>query len=293
MAEGLGWALRRPVVPDGYPPGPPLVPAIQISRLLRDPQTLLRRCRAEQGPTFTLDLPTSPSHVYTCVPEHVTQVFAAGSEVLAAGVSNSVFTPFMGPSSVLVLDGAEHRRQRQLLMPPLGGSRMRAYGQAMQDAAVRRSATWLPDSVLALAPEAQAITLDVMLETVFGLVGDAAAPLRALLAQVVDAAARPHLLLAFLQRDLGPWSPWGRYLRLRERVTSSLQALIDERRGAAEPGSDLLSVLLGATHSDGTPMSDAELHDELITVLVTGHETSAMALCWALHELMGAPEWLD
>jgi cytochrome P450 len=174
-------------------------------------------------------------------------------------------------------------------MPPLGGARIRLYGDAMQAAAERQAATWQGQPVTTLATSTQAVTLDVMLETVFGLIGEAGARQRDLLTQVVHAAARPHLLLSFLQQDLGPWSPWGRFLRLRARVTEALQDLIDARRGVADPGGDLLSVLLRATHEDGQPMSDAELHDELITVLVTGHETTAMALCWVVHELMAHP----
>jgi cytochrome P450 len=243
------------------------------------------------GPTFTLNLPTSPDHVYTSVPGLVTQVFSSSSDVLAAGQSNGIFAPFMGPNSVLVLDGQAHRRQRQLLMPPLGPGRVAAYVDAFHAAALRHLAAWRDDQVHAVAPLAQAITLDVMMETVFGVGGDD--ELAGRLAAVVQASAKPFLLLPFNQVDLGPWSPWGRFLRLRDRVYNDLQGLIDRCRSRTDPDrTDLLSLLINATHSDGTPMGDDALRDELVTILVTGHETSAMALCWVVHLLMAHPEVL-
>ncbi len=283
MAE-LAWALRPARQREGYPPAWPQAPARQLAQLLRDNRVVLRAARDALGPTFTLNLPGSPDHVYTCDPTLVQQVFGTPGDLLSAGASNRIFEPFMGAQSVLVLEGAAHRRQRQVLMPPLGPARLAAWGAAMVGAAERQAAPWAPGPAR-LAPEAQGVTLAIMLELVFGLVGDEAAALGAQLSAVVAAASRPSLWLASMQRDLGPLSPWGRFVRLRSRVRAALQGLIARRRRDGG-GADLLSLLLAAVDDTGTGLGDDAVQDALITVLVTGHETSAMALCWVVHRLM-------
>jgi cytochrome P450 len=277
---------------DGLPDGPTAPPAMQMLSFLLTPQSFLRAVRSEYGKTATLHIPGIPRLVQFSEPDAIREVFATSDDVMHAGEANGILEPFLGSYSVLVLDGARHRSQRRLLLPPFRGDRMRAYGEAMRDITARATREWPRDTRFTMQTESQAITLEVILRTVFGMEDGADQDrMRSLLASGLRILDNPLYIVQVFQRDLGPWSPWGRFLRLRRQIHQEMDALIARRRREG-PREDILSMLLEAKHEDGTAMSDEEIRDELFTLLVAGHETTATAISWTLHRLSIHPDVL-
>jgi cytochrome P450 len=283
------------------PPGPSRPRALTAARfLLRGPQ-FLESCRRRYGDMFTIRLSPQRTVVIAADPAVAKQVFTGDPDALHAGAGNVVLKPLLGPRSVLLLDGPEHLRQRRLLLPPFHGDRMRAYGEAMTEIAERHVAQWPVGRRFAVHRSTQAITLEVILRTVFGL-EDAAAverfstPLRRLL----GATDNPLRLLAlqFTSSERGgPRSPWGRVRAMMAPSDRLIHEEIAARRAAADADGrsereDILSLLLAARDEEGQPLTDAELRDELMTLLVAGHETTATALAWTLERLTRHPDAL-
>lgn len=287
------------------PPGPSQPAAVQLWHWIRNPLDYLDECRARFGDTFTLNLPGVGRWVITDDPEVIRELFRAGPAEVHAGEANVVLKPFLGEHSLLLLDGERHLRVRRLMLPPFHGERMQAYGRAMleiADAAVDRFPL---GETFAIHRHMQGITMDVIIRTVFGV--EAAArhdELSSTLTELLEIGAWAPLMLPAVQVDLGPWSPWGRFLRLAARAD---RLLLDEIRrsreeeakgdGGAASGdrgrTDILSLLVSARDEDGRPMSDEELRDELVTLLVAGHETTATSLAWALRWLLTDAPLLD
>ena len=278
------------------PPGPRLPAAAQAFRLWRDPIRFLLGLRRRYGDVFSVNYPSFPRLVYVADPELVKQVFTGDPRRFHAGEANaSVLEPALGPNSVLILDEREHMRQRKLLLPPFHGESVRAYGGQIREIADREIESWPVDRPFALRTRTQRITLDAILRSVFG-VRDVA---RFALAQrlVDEFAGRSHAVLLFpaLRRRFGPLSPMARFERARDALDGLIYEEIAERRAHAGDvdRNDVLSLLLEARHDDGSPMSDAELRDELVTVIGAGHETTATALAWAVERLVRTPRVLE
>ena len=291
-------AARRITAPgraprtDGLPAGPGASPTAQMLTFLLTPGPFLRACRERYGKVLTLRILGLPALVQLSDPEAIREVFALPEDTAHAGKANAVLEPFLGAHSVLVLDGARHRTQRRLLLPPFRGERMRAYGAAMREITRDAVRQWPHETPFVMQRATQSITLDIILRTVFGMQDGADQDrMRGLLVSALRILDNPLMIVRGLQRDAGPLSPWGRFLRLREAIYREMDALIALRRreGLAE---DILSMLLEAKHEDGAPMSDEEIRDELLTLLVAGHETTATALSWTLHRLSIHPDVL-
>jgi cytochrome P450 len=280
---------------DGLPPGPTANSWLQLFGFLFRPIPFLEACREQYGDRLTLRLPATPPIVQFSDPSAVKEVFAASGDAMHAGKANEVLSAFLGRHSVLVLDGVRHRAQRRLLLPPFRGERMRAYGNAMRDITEARIARWRMGHTFRMQTETQAITLDVILRTVFGMEeGAAMDSMREKLVQATRILDNPVFLIKAFQRDLGPRSPWGRFLRLRQAAyEETLELLALRRREGYEDRDDILSMLLSATYEDGSPMTDEEIYDELLTLLVAGHETTATALSWTIHRLTRHPAVLE
>src|SRR5207247_444838 len=190
-----------------------------------------------------------------------------------------------------------HLRQRRLMLPPFHGERMQAYGRVMREIADRSIDAWPVGRPFPIHERMQAITLDVILRTVFGrdegaLLDRLRECLRRLMA-FVSGTLGVLLLVPWLQRDLGPFSPGGRFVRLAHEIDDLLFAEIARRRAEGVAGrADILSMLVAARDEDGQPMSDQELRDEMVTLLLAGHETTATSLAWAFHRLLGRPDVL-
>ena len=277
------------------PPGSRAPALVQAVRYLRDPLGMLASHQRRYGDVFTIRFPFFGQIVYVARPEFVKEVFTGSPSVFHAGEANAtVLEPALGPYSVLTLDDAPHLRQRKLLLPPFHGERVQRYGELIVDLTREEMASWPLNEAFAMRPHTQRITLGVIMRAVFGVHG--AGRLARLEALIDEFAQRVGTITAFplVRRDLGRFSPWGRFVRSRERLDSFIYEEIALRR--AEPGheerDDVLSLLLTARDEDGRPMTDLELRDELVTVLAAGHETTATGLAWAVERLVRNPEVL-
>jgi cytochrome P450 family 135 len=274
------------------PPGPASPAALQTYEWIARPTALLRRAQAKYGEPFTIrTLWTDGPMVLVSDPEDVRRIFTAEPGVLRGGESSSILEPFAGPSSILLLDGPEHLRQRRLMLPPFHGERVQAYRRVVTELAEAEVASWPRGEAFAALPRMQGLTLDVIMRAVFGEREEPA--LRDVLRRALDmAGSLPRLVaLSLVQRDLGPRSPWGRFMRAVHEVDEALRTVIRERR-ADPPGEDILGLLLSARDDEGEPPTDAELRDQLVTLLAAGHETTATALAWALERLARHPHAL-
>ena len=278
------------------PPGPPYPPLLTSLGWYHRPGPFLRRCRARYGDVFTLRIVPDGTWVVLADPDAVKQVFTGDPNLLHAGEGNHILTPMVGRHSVLLLDDAAHMEQRKLLLPPFHGRRMQRYLEVMTEVTEREVATWPSGTEMELFPRMQALTLEIILRTVFG-VNEAARldHLRELIVRLLANGENPLKLLTL--GILGPQRLSKAWFWKRERAPLD-EALFDEirrRRGASDLDArdDVLSMLVQAHHEDGTPMSDEELRDELVTLLVAGHETTATALSWALERLVRDPERLE
>jgi cytochrome P450 len=272
------------------PPGPRAPRWVQTMGWWARPVPSFERYRARYGNRFTIRLLAAPPFVILADPGAVKEVFTAPPDVLHPGSGASVLEPVVGRNSVILLDEDAHLSQRKLMLPAFHGEQVARLAEVMAEVAAADVERWPRGEPVALHPRLQALTLEVILRTVFGLdEGPRLERLRARLTDVLALGASPISLLPPLQRDFGPGWPWRRFLRLRAAVDAELFALIDERRREAEPREDVLSLLLAARHDDGSPMSAQELRDELMTLLVAGHETTASELAFAFERLVRNP----
>jgi cytochrome P450 len=275
------------------PAGPRLAPRRQVLAWIFRPEWLMEQARRECGDVFTIHLPFGPI-VAVSDPEALKQVFTGDPAVLRAGEGNAPLEPVVGRESLLLLDGARHLRRRRLVLPPFHGERLQAYAQDMAEIAARDLAGWPAGTPFALEPRMRAITLAIIVRVVFGIEdAQRAAALRELIPQLLpDTGLSSLVLLPALRRNLGPRSPWTRFLAAREAVDALLYEEIAARRrdaGLAER-TDVLSLLLGARDEHGASLTDHELRDELMTLLLAGHETTATALAWTFELLHRHPE---
>jgi cytochrome P450 len=259
-------------------------PAIlEALALARDPEGFLEACRSQRGDPFVVRLPGVGEVFVTGDPEGAREIFSAAPETFEPLRDNPV-EPLLGKHSLILLQGDRHRRERKLMSPPFHGDRMRAYATLFRDLTLAEIARWVPGEPVMLQAVARRITLEVIIRAVFG-VQDAARMerFRETIVRLLDAYTAPLVVLPALRRGFGGAGPWARFTRARDAFVAMLHAEIAERRGeGAGAREDVLSLLLEARYDDGTALSPAELVDELSTLLVAGHETTATALVWAL-----------
>ena len=282
------------------PPGPPYPRALQTLGWIKRPMPFLERCRERYGDAFTLKIANEGTWVLLSDPEAVKDVFTGDPRLLRAGEANVILLPVLGRHSVLLLDGDEHMAQRKLMLPPLHGERLARHAGIMRDVAQREIERWPLHEPLSLAPRMQDITLEIIARTVFG---SADPELRRRLKGTLDTLSTPGPYLAYLI-VMGPERS-ARHPLLRRRLKPVDDLVYREiARRREDPGDDVLSMLLEARHSPAepgsraerevdSPMSDRELRDELMTLLVAGHETTATALSWAFERLLRHPDKME
>jgi cytochrome P450 len=278
--------------PRGLPPGPRWPVSLQTLRFGLDPYGLFESAHRTFGDVFTVRV-MAETWVILAHPDAVRELYGHGPDELDSGAANMSLRPLLGKQNLLLLDGAEHLRRRKLVLPPFHGERMRAYEELIRDATRREVATWPLGAPVPTLPRMHAVTLHVVLRAVFGVeegpgLDRLAASLRRLMTWTTD--PRRGLVLGFLGPDrLISLSGFQRQLA---DVDREIFAEIARRREAADLGDrqDILSLLLQARHEDGTALSDRELRDELITLLVAGHETTAASLSWALTQVAADPD---
>ncbi|BAZ51063.1 cytochrome P450 [Nostoc sp. NIES-4103] len=269
---------------------------IQTLRGIWRPIEALENARERYGDIFMSHFSTLPRQIIISSPQAIQEIFTADSKLFDSGSGNRLIEPFVGPNSVIVLDGDRHMQQRKLLMPPFHGERMRAYSQTICEITEEVTNQWTIGKEFIARPQMQNISLQVILKTVFGLKqGERYQQIRQVLTAMLDSFNSPWksslLFFNFLQQDLGAWSPWGNFIRQRQQLDELVYQEIHERRIKAElEGEDILSLLMSSRDEQGQPMTDVELRDELMTMLFAGHETTAIALAWALYWIHYIPE---
>ena len=245
---------------------------------------------------FTLRIANEGTWVVTSNPEVIKQVFTGDPRLLHAGEANRILQPVLGSSSVLLLDEGAHLRQRKLMLPAFHGERMQRYGELMSRVAAEEIERWPIGEPYRLRPRMQAITLEIILRAVFGVSeGPRMELLRHELRRLLDIVTNPLAGVALITLGTERIGRLRSFRRDLERVNRPIFEEIADRRGAGDltEREDIMSLLLQATHEDGSPMSDEELRDELVTLLVAGHETTANALAWAVERLCRHPEKLQ
>jgi cytochrome P450 len=273
------------------PPGPRWPKSVQTLAWWNRPLPFFEHCRDRYGKRFTQRLLGQPAFVHLSDPDEIKEIFTAPPDVLHPGKGAEILEPTVGRHSVILLDEDPHLEQRRLMLPAFHGERIARLTDAMRDMAEREAASWPTGEAIELHPRFQALTLEIILLTVFGLdAGERLDALRSRLATLLEWGSSPMAMLPELQRDLGPGSPGRRYQQLRSEIDDLVYALIEERRAEGADRDDVLSMFLEARHADDdSPMTREELRDELMTMLVAGHETTASELAWSFAELVRAP----
>ncbi len=278
------------------PPSPPLPRVAQTAIWSRQARRLLYACQDRYGDMFALRIAYEGTWVMLADPAAVKQVFTGDPKVFHAGEGNQILEPVLGKSSVLVLDEKPHMSQRKLLLPPFHGTRMQGYEKTMSEIAEREIATWPTGTPYQLRPRMQAMTLEIILQTVFGVRGgERMGDLRVALREFLDLTTNPQILLPLLLLGPSRVRKFPPFRRRVDRVDELIYREIADRRGAedVEQRDDVLSMLIAAHHEDGSPMRDEEMRDELLTLLVAGHETTATSLSWAIERLTRNPDKLE
>ena len=269
------------------PPGPRTPSLVQILQWIFRPIPFMRRCAVTYGDVFTTRIMGAPPVVFFSDPAAIREIFTGDAERLVAGKANSmVFKLIVGPNSLLALDGARHRRERKLLMPPFHGERMRLYGDMMCEITDRRIDNWPPETPFPIHSSMQEITLDIILRAVFGVYDDVQlSGLRALMIEYLRLMVGRNLLLAV--------AAWRRLTRLQRAIDQVLYDEIARCKTEKQAGrTDVLAMLVAARDENGRPMSNEEIRDEMITMLLAGHETTATSMAWVIHRLLQNPEVL-
>jgi cytochrome P450 len=277
------------------PPGPRLPRLVQTFFFIFGSRWFISRMARRYGPVVQLSTAFDSNFVMVFDPALVKDVFRGPPERLRAGEANEPLGPALGMRSLLLLDGEEHLRQRRLMLPPFHGQRMRAYEDVMREAADRAIDSWPLDREFALLPSTQQLTLDVILRTVFGVAeGPRQEELKRRLRGMIDPVSNRFGILLMVLMRRGNKRALARFEERRRRVDELIYDEIARRREAPDldEREDVLSMLLLARDEDGRPMTDVELRDQLVTLLVAGHETTATGLAWVFDLLLRNPRVL-
>ncbi|HEY9851991.1 MAG TPA: cytochrome P450 [Leptolyngbyaceae cyanobacterium] len=280
------------------PDGPQAPVWLETLQFVLRPIEYLEARQKRYGDAFTIGRNTDSPVVYLSHPQAIEEIFTADRNLFDVGRgSKPLLEPLLGEQSLGVLDGQSHQRLRRLLLPPFHGERMRAYSQLISKIAQQVLSGWTIGKAFPVRSSMQEITLRVILQAIFGInQGQRYDLLRELLSTFVDSISSPlnaaQLFFPAMRQDLGAWSPWGQFVRLRKQIIQLLIDEIEERRQQPieEERTDILTLLLMTVDETGQPLTDAELRDQLLTLLFTGHETTATALAWALYWIHYLPE---
>jgi len=269
---------------NALPAGPKSPSLWQLGRYVLRTYEFFDRCRARFGAPFTCSFAGFGKFVFLEDPEAIKDVFTGPAEVLHSGEANAFMAETLGKNSLLVLDDDEHWRQRKPQLAPFAGERMKAHAEVMREATLERMQTWRPGARIRLEDECREITLQIILRTIFGSRDERfAKKLRELMAELDHPLG---LLAGFVPKFVRPLTPWRRITRLLGAIDADIYALIRERRSDPAGATDVLSSLLPLAHEDRTPLTDTELRDHLFTLLIAGHDTTAVALAWMFELLL-------
>jgi cytochrome P450 family 110 len=281
------------------PSGPKTPPFLRLLKFVFRPIKYVEDYMKTYGDTFTVFNKSGNNLIYFSQPQALEQIFTADSSYFEAGRGNRILRFLLGDNSLIILDGDRHSSQRQLLAPPFHGDRMRAYGETIREITEQVMNEWQVGKPFNIRASMQEISLRVILRVVFGLdEGQRLEELQQIMSSLMEFINSPLMsssfFFRFLQKDFGVWSPWGQVKLKIAKMDELIYSLITERRAENNLSrQDILSLMMAARYDDGQPMSDIELRDELMTLLVAGHETTASALTWAFYWLDHLPEVHD
>lgn len=267
----------------------------QLVNWIADPIGFQEKYSQKYGDIFTMRLSGIGSFVVIGNPQIIGAIFSQDSH-FDVGRANKLAEPLVGRNSLMLLDGARHRRERKLLMPPFHGERLQAYALAICSITEQVASQWQVNQPFVVRTAMQQVSLEVILQIVFGLSeGERYRQLKPLLTEWLDMTDSPLrssiLFLRFLQQDWGAWTPWSQMKRRQRHVHELLQAEIEERRNNLNEGrTDVLSLMMAVRDENGQALGDEELRDELLTLLFAGHETTATTLAWAFYQIHQQPE---
>ena len=235
--------------------------------------------------------------VFVQNPQALQQILVTDRDnFLALGRDNAILEPLLGSNGIVMIDGDRHKNRRKLLLPPFHGERMQAYGKLICDIAQEAFSKFTPNQVFTGRTSCQDISLQVILEAVYGLKDSPRSQeLCQLIAKMTDVFRSPltsaFLFFPWLQKDLGAWSPWGDFVRQQKAIDRAIYEEIEERKANPdESRQDILSLLMSAKDEAGNSLTLPELRDELMTLMFAGHETTATAMSWALYWIHQLPE---
>ncbi|MEC4817260.1 MAG: cytochrome P450 [Scytonema sp. PMC 1069.18] len=282
------------------------VSLLQTLQLIINPTKFLDGCAARYGDLFAVQVLgiNSPPVVFFSHPEAIAECFAIPAKDLDFKKATHVFEPLFGSNSIVLQEGRSHNRQRQLLMPPFHGDRMKTYGKKICEITQEATKDWQEGQLVSMQEVMPDITLQIILQVVFGISpGDRYHKLKELLSSLLEDITKPLYSTLFffppLQKDLGAWSPWGNYKRRLEEIDKLIYAEIYERRlendtaqVSHNPSSrtDILSLLMSARDENEQQMTDVELRDQLVSLLLLGYETTAGVLAWLFYLIHFYPQ---
>ena len=269
-----------------FPAGPTEAPAIQTARWLARPIAFMESCRRRYGDTFSVTFKGFRTPlVMVSSPEVIRALYAERGHNLPPGRTVTL-GPLVGARSLLLLEGSEHLQRRKVMLPPFHGDRMRAYESVVLEATERELDGWPVDTKFPVHPSMQAITLAVILKAVFGV--SERGPLHDLLRDLLSATISRQLQVSVL---FGRTQQLDQLRERAQEIDTRLLTEIAARR--ADPGTDICSLLVQARFDDGSMMDDREVRDQLMTLLLAGHETTATGLAWTLDLLTRNPAVLE
>lgn len=278
------------------PPSPKTPSLVQLLQWATDPIKLLEKSARQYGDSFTLEFYQGEPNIFVSNPDIIREIFSQDTNNFDAGKGNYVLLPLLGKHSTLLSDGKSHSRQRKLLFPPFHGEKIRHYGEKMATITEEVAKIWENGQPFCMRSAMQQITLEVIMQTVFGISDfERKAQLKARLVkslELVTGSVLQSSLLFFpvLQKDI-PASPWRVFLQRQKVIHQLLQAELEQRRNhEKEKDKTVLSLLMQAEDEEGNPMSNEELRDQLMTLLLAGHETTATALTWAFYWIHKFPK---
>lgn len=275
------------------PDGPTNHPFLQLLQWVADPLGYMTACAEKYGDIFTVW--GSKNTIFMVSHPQAIETILTRNALTAPGALNEIVRLLLGDNSLILLSGTQHQQRRKLLMPPFHGERMRHYGELIRAIAQQVSNEWNMNQPFIMERSMQEITMRVILQTVFGL--NEGSRLEELRKRLVDRLNMTKTLLGssmiffpFLRRNWGSWSPGGQVLEKQKRVDDLIYAEIRDRRANPDPNrTDILNLLLSARDEAGKGLTDIELRDELMTLLVAGHETTASDLSWAFYWIHKIP----
>ena len=283
----MATAVESPPAPPargGLPDGPGAPRTVQTAQWLSRPIEFLERGRGRYGNAFTVRFIGVGEMIVMSEPEALKKLFGQDRENLMPEGRTLLLEPVMGAKSILLQEGAEHLRRRRLMLPPFHGERMKAYEALIREIAEAEVASWPEGEPFLLHPRMQSVTLEVIMRAVFGITDPGRLErLRELLPQMLKMTESGRSqVIGLATRRLGAFGPWRRFQRLLDRIDEVLAAEIADRRADPDLDSrqDILSLLVAARFEDGEAMGDSELRDQLMTLLLAGHETTATGLAW-------------